>query len=115
MNCESKNFKKQLNKRMPDGGELDSVIEIEELQEVLKNEDSEEVTDGDKIVPRYKTFVGEAIENTDAEVFIKSPKTNEHREKIRKSLLIKNDNVLTMAQLIKSDKLLSVDQIEENI
>ena len=39
----------------------------------------------------------------------------EERDKIRKSLLIKNDNVLTMAQLIKSDKLLSKEQIDESI
>ena len=56
-------MKKYLNKRMPEGAELDSVIEIEELQEVLKNEDNSVVADGDNLVPKCKTFVGDADEN----------------------------------------------------
>lgn len=63
INYESKNMKKYLNKRMPEGAELDSVIEIEELQEVLKNEDNSVVADGDNLVPKCKTFVGDADEN----------------------------------------------------
>lgn len=63
MNYESKNMKKYLNKRMPEGADLDSVIEIEELQEVLKNEDNSVIADGDKFVCKYKTFVADANDN----------------------------------------------------